>query len=60
MDYKYFVVSPNYLFYYIEDDTVYIAEMFNDCEDFMYQINNRTTVDRHSRKYAYSNELINI
>ena len=37
-DYRYFVVSPNYLFYYIEDDTVYIAEMFNEREDFMYQL----------------------
>ncbi|WP_036978688.1 type II toxin-antitoxin system RelE/ParE family toxin [Pseudobutyrivibrio sp. MD2005] len=37
-DYKYFLVSPNYIFYYIEDDTVYIAEMFNEREDFMYQL----------------------
>lgn len=39
---------------------IYITEMFNEREDFMYQINNRTTVGRHSRKHAYANDLINI
>ncbi len=37
-DFKYFFVAHNYLFYYIEDDTIYIAEMFNEKEDFMYQL----------------------
>lgn len=37
-DYKYYVVSPNYLFYYIENDTIFIAEIFHEREDFMYQL----------------------
>ena len=37
-DYKYFVVSPNHLFNYIENDTLFIAEMFHEREDFIYQL----------------------
>ena len=37
-DFKYIFVSHNYLFYYIDEDTIYITEMFNEREDFMYQL----------------------
>ena len=37
-DFKFLFVAHNYLFYYIEGDTIYVAEMFNEREDFMYHL----------------------
>ena len=37
-DYYYFYLKPNYLFYYLEDNTLIIAEMFNEKEDFMLEL----------------------
>ena len=37
-DFNYIFVAHNYLFYYIEGDTIYIAEMFHEREDFMYHL----------------------
>ncbi len=31
-------VNHNHLFYYIEDDVIIIAEMFDEREDFMYKL----------------------
>jgi plasmid stabilization system protein ParE len=37
-DYKYLYVNHNYMFYYVEEDKVIVAEMFDEREDFMYKL----------------------
>ena len=37
-DYRYLYIQHNYLFYYIEDDRIIIAEMFDEREDFIYKL----------------------
>lgn len=36
--FKAIYVNHNHLFYYIDDDTIIIAEMFGEKEDFMYKL----------------------
>jgi plasmid stabilization system protein ParE len=36
--FKAIYVNHNHLFYYINDDTIIIAEMFGEKEDFMYKL----------------------
>ncbi len=50
-NYKYLVVTPNYLFYYIEDDTIFIAEMFHEREDFMYHLFGISSLSSESEEY---------
>ena len=35
-DFRVIIVTHNHLFYYIDRDTIIIAEMFGEKEDFMY------------------------
>lgn len=37
-DFRCLYVNHNYLFYYLEDNKVIIAEMFDEREDFMYKL----------------------
>ena len=37
-DFRYLYVDHNYIFYYIEDKRVIIAELFDEREDFMYKL----------------------
>ena len=37
-DYRYIYAQHNYLFYRVETDRVIIVEMFNEKEDFMYNL----------------------
>ncbi|MCR5128733.1 MAG: type II toxin-antitoxin system RelE/ParE family toxin [Lachnospiraceae bacterium] len=37
-DFRYLYVGHNYVFYYIEDKRVIIAELFDEREDFMYKL----------------------
>ncbi len=37
-DFRYLYINHNYLFYYIEEDTVIIAEMFGEKEDFLFKL----------------------
>ena len=34
-DYRYLVVSPNYIFYKVEENCVYIVNIYHEKEDFM-------------------------
>lgn len=50
-EFRYIYVSHNYLFYYIEDDCIVIAEIFSEKEDFMYQLFGIESVTPESEKY---------
>lgn len=50
-DYRYLFVGHNYLFYRIETDKIIIAEMFDDREDFMYQLFGISTTTQESIDY---------
>ena len=37
-DFRYIYSNHNYLFYYMDNNRIIIAEMFNEKEDFMYKL----------------------
>ena len=37
-DYEFIVVSHNYIFYYQDEDVIYIVNIYDDREDFMYKL----------------------
>lgn len=37
-DFRYLYVNHNYMFYYLEENKIIIAEMFDEREDFMYKL----------------------
>ena len=37
-DYEYIFVAHNYIFYYQDDRTIYITNLYHEREDFMYQL----------------------
>ena len=44
-------ISHNYLFYRIEGDTVIIIEMFDEREDFMYQLFGISSISQESEDF---------
>ena len=50
-DFRYLYVKHNYFFYYIENDKVIIAEMFNEQEDFMYKLFGISSISEESEEY---------
>ena len=50
-DYRYLFVGHNYLFYRIESDKIIIVEMFDDREDFMYNLFGITTTSQETLDY---------
>jgi plasmid stabilization system protein ParE len=37
-DYEFIYVSHNYIFYYQDEDVIYIVNIYDDREDFMYKL----------------------
>lgn len=50
-DYRYLVVSHNYLFYRIEPDKIIIVEMFDEREDFMQKLFGISTTSQETLDY---------
>ena len=50
-DYRYLSISHNYLFYRIEGDTVIIIEMFDERENFMYQLFGISSISQESEDF---------
>lgn len=50
-DYRYLFIGRTYLFYRIEKEKVIIVEMFNEREDFIYQLFGISTTSQESLDY---------
>ncbi len=50
-DYRYLYVGHNYLFYRIEKDKIIVVEMFDEREDFIYQLFGISTTSQESLGY---------
>ena len=50
-DYRYLYVNHNYVFYRIEPEKIMIVEMFDEREDFMYQLFGISTRTKESMDY---------
>ena len=50
-DYRYLYVCHNYLFYRIENDRIIIVEIFNEREDFMYELFGISSISQESIDY---------
>ena len=50
-DFRCLYVNHNYLFYYLEDNRVIIAEMFDEREDFMYKLFGISSESEGSTEY---------
>ena len=50
-DFRVLYVNHNYLFYYVEDNKIIVAEMFDEREDFMYKLFGISSVSEESLDY---------
>ena len=50
-DFRCLYVNHNYMFYYIQDNKVIVAEMFDEREDFMYKLFGISSESEESKKY---------
>ena len=50
-DFRYLYVNHNYLFYYITEDRIIVAEMFNEREDFMFKLFKKRTQSIESERF---------
>ncbi len=50
-DYRYLYVCHNYLFYRIENDRIIIVEIFDEREDFMYELFGISSISQESIDY---------
>lgn len=50
-DYEFIYVSHNYIFYYQDDKTIYIVNIYDDREDFMYQLFGIQTTSEETDQY---------
>jgi len=50
-DYRYLFVSRNYVFYRIEDECIRIVNIYNEKEDFMWQLFGVDTTPQETIEY---------
>lgn len=50
-DYRYLYVIKNYIFYLIEDDAIYIIDIYNEREDFMMKMFGIKTTSPDTEEY---------
>lgn len=50
-DYRYLYVQHNYIFYCVDDATVYITDIFKEKEDFMWQLFGIRTTTQETENY---------
>ena len=50
-DFRCLYINHNYLFYYIEDDRIIIADMFGEREDFMFKLFGISSESKESADY---------
>lgn len=50
-DYRFLYVQHNYVFYRVENDTVWITDIYNEKEDFMWKLFGIRTTDPETEDY---------
>ena len=50
-DYEFIFVSHNYIFYYQNEEVIYIVNIYDDREDFMYKLFGIRTIAEETEQY---------